>query len=99
MPDGGKNRLRRALPEHARADPGGMDAVHREQAKIGIVDAAVVEIDDGSAVGGGDGADLRVEIRYRIPVLIHRGSAGIAVGVAPSPGECSSKWMRTDRAL
>ena len=79
--DRGKNRLRCALAEHARTDPGGMDAVHREQAQVGIVNTAVVKIDDRSAVRLCDSLDLRVEISNRISVQIHGGSASISIQI------------------
>ena len=80
--DGGKNRLRCVLAEYACTDPGGMDAVHSEQAQVGIVNTAVVKIDDGSAVCRSDGLDLCVEIRYRIAVQVHGRSAGISLHIA-----------------
>ena len=58
-----------------------MDAVHREQAQVGIVNTAVVKIDDRSAVRLCDSLDLRVEISNRISVQIHGGSAGISIQI------------------
>ena len=58
-----------------------MDTVHREQIQVGIIDAAVIKVDDRSAVRLCDSLDLRVEISNRISVQIHGGSAGISIQI------------------
>ena len=72
-----ENRLRRALAEYSGGKPGGMNAVNGEQIQVGVVDAAVVEIDDGSTVGLCNSLNLGVEIRHRVSVQVYGRSAFI----------------------